>query len=70
MVVVGQLMLQRLVQITVVQAVVALVLLVVETAQQMQSQIQEAAAAVLRPDVTAMEVVVALELSLCDTQRL
>ena len=68
--VVGQLMLQRLVQITVVQAVVALVLLVVETAQQMLLQILAAVVAELQLDVTATAEVVVLELSLCDTQRL
>ncbi len=49
---------------------VALVLSVVETAQQMQLQIKVAAVAVLRPDALAMADVVVLELSLCDTQRL
>ena len=60
--VVGQLMLQRLVQITVVQAVVALVLLVVETAQQMLLQILAVAVAELLLVVMEMEEAVVPEL--------
>ena len=59
---VGQLMVQRLVQITVVQAVAALVLLVVEAGQQMQSQILAVAVAELLLVVMAMEEVVVPEL--------
>jgi hypothetical protein len=63
-------MVQRQVQIMAVLAAVALVLSVVETAQQMQLQIPVAAVAALRPVVTAMEEVADRALSSCVTQRL
>lgn len=61
--VVGQLMLQRLVQIMAAMVAVAQVLLVVGTVQQMQLPIQVAAAVALRPDVLVMVEVVVRALS-------
>jgi hypothetical protein len=55
-------MVQRRVQIMAAMVEVALVLSVVETAQQMQLQIKVAAVAELQPDVTATAEVVVREL--------